>query len=52
MPKIEKYVFSMFTKNIYSTCNATQVVVFCKYVLILQNSDSNFRTLKVALYLN
>ena len=35
MPKIEKYVYYFFTKNICSARNPMQVVVFCKHVLIL-----------------
>ena len=38
----------IFTENICSAHNPMQVVVFCKLVLILYNSDSNFLTLKVA----
>ena len=34
-PKIEKYVYYVFTENICSACNPMQVVVFCKHVLIL-----------------
>ena len=34
-PKVEKYVYYIFTENICSACNPMQVVVFCKHVLIL-----------------
>ena len=34
-PKLKKYVYYIFTENIYSTCSLIQVVVFCKNVLIL-----------------
>ena len=34
-PKIEKYVYYVFTENICSACNPMQMVVFCKHVLIL-----------------
>ena len=34
-PKLKKYVRYIFVENIYSTWNPTQVVVFCKNVLIL-----------------
>ena len=44
MPKIEK---DKYTGNIFSTCNAIQVVVFCKHLLSLKNNNSNFFTLKV-----
>ena len=47
-PKIEKYVYYIFTANICSTCNPMQVVVFCKNVLILHSNNSNFLTLRVA----
>ena len=40
-PKIEKYVYYIFTEDICSACNPMQVVVFCKHALILQNNDSN-----------
>ena len=29
-PKLEKYVYCIFTENICSACNPMQVVVFCK----------------------
>ena len=29
-PKLKKYVYYIFTENIFSTCNPMQVVVFCK----------------------
>ena len=45
--KLKKYIYYIFTDSICSACNSMQVVVFCKNVLILQNSDSNFLTLKV-----
>ena len=48
MPKIEKYVYYIFTENIFAARNPMQVVVFCEQVLIVYNSDSNFLTLKVA----
>ena len=48
MPKIEKYVYYIFTENICSAYNQMQVVVFCKHVLILYNSDLKFLTFKVA----
>ena len=44
-PKLEKYVYYIFTENICSVCSPMQVVVFCKSVLILRNDDSNFPTL-------
>ena len=47
-PKIEKYVYYIFTENISSALNPMQVVGFSKQVLILYNNDSNFLTLKVA----
>ena len=47
-PKLKKCVYYIFTENNCSACNPMQVVVFCKNVLILQNNDSNFLTLKVA----
>ena len=47
-PKIENYLYYVFTDNIYFVCNPMQVVVFCKHVLILQKNDSKFLTLKVA----
>ena len=34
-PKIENYVYYIFTKNICSACNPMQVVVFSKDALIL-----------------
>ena len=34
-PKIEKYVYYTFIKNICPDHNPMQMVVFCKYVLIL-----------------
>ena len=34
-PKSEKYVYYVFTENIFSVCNPVQVVVFCKHLLIL-----------------
>ena len=34
-PEIEKYVYYIFTENIYSAHNPMLVVVFCKHVLIL-----------------
>ena len=43
-PKLEKYVYYMFTENICSSRSPMLVVVFCKRVLILQNKDSNFLT--------
>ena len=33
--KLKKYVYYIFTENINSACNTTQVVVFCKNVLTL-----------------
>ena len=33
--KSKKYMYQIFTENICSACNLTQVVVFGKYVLIL-----------------
>ena len=45
--KLKKYVYYIFTENIYSACSRVPVVVFCKNVLILQNNDPNFLTLKV-----
>ena len=50
-PKIEKYVYYIFTENICSTRNPMQVVVYCKHLLTLYKNDSNSLTLKVALYL-
>ena len=47
-PKIEKYVYHIFTENICSARNPMQAVVFCKHLLTLYNNDSNFLTLKVA----
>ena len=47
-PKLKKYVYYIFTENNCSARNPMQVVVFYKNVLILQNKDSNFLTLKVA----
>ena len=47
-PKLKKYVYYIFTENICSACNPKQVLVFSKNVLILQNNDSSFLTLKVA----
>ena len=35
MPKIEKYVYFIFTENICFARNLMEVVVFCKHVLIL-----------------
>ena len=46
-PKLKKYVY-IFTDNICSACNPMQVVVFCKNVLLFQNNNSHFLTLKVA----
>ena len=46
--KLKKYMNYIFTENICFTCKPRQVVVFCISVLILQVSDSNFLTLKVA----
>ena len=34
-PKLKKYVYYVFTKNICFACNQMQVVIFCKKVLIL-----------------
>ena len=34
-PKIEKYVFYVFTENFFSARNAIKVVFFCKHVLTL-----------------
>ena len=55
-PKIEKYVYYIFTENICSARNPMKVVVFCKHLLTLYktlyNNDSNFPTLKAAQYLN
>ena len=48
LPKLKKHVYYIFTENIRSTCNPMKVVAFCKYVLICQNSNSNFLTLKAA----
>ena len=31
-PKIEKYIYYIFTENICSACNPMQVVVFCKHI--------------------
>ena len=47
MPKIEKFLYYIFTDNSCSARNPLQVVVFCKHVLTLYNNDSNFLTLKV-----
>ena len=47
-PEFKKYVYYIFTDNIYFAYNPMQVIAFCKNVLILQNNDSNFLTLKVA----
>ena len=44
-------MYYIFTENICSARNPMQVVVFCKHVLILSKSDSNFLTLNLALYL-
>ena len=46
-PKLKKYVYYIFTENICSVCSVMQVVVSCKNILILQNSDSHFSNLKV-----
>ena len=35
LPKLKKYVYYIFTENIWSACSPRQVAVFCKYVLIL-----------------
>ena len=45
---IEKYVYYIFTENIFSAHNPIKVVVFRKHVLTLYNNNSNFFTLKVA----
>ena len=34
-PELKKYVYYIFTENIYSACNPMQVVVFCKNISIL-----------------
>ena len=34
-PKLKKYVYYIFTENICFASSPMQVVVFCKYVLIL-----------------
>ena len=34
-PKLEKYVYYIFTENICSACNPMQVAVYCKNVLVL-----------------
>ena len=47
-PKIEKYVYYLFTNNICSARNRMRVVVFCEHVLILWNNQLYFLTLKVA----
>ena len=47
-PKLKKYVYYTYTDNICFAYNPMQVIAFCKNVLILQNSDSHFLTLKVA----
>ena len=44
MPKIEKYVYYIFTQNNCSVYKPMKVVVFCKHVLILQNNNSDFLT--------
>ena len=31
-PKLKKYVYYIFSENIFSTCNPMQVVFFCKYL--------------------
>ena len=47
-----KKVYYIVIENICSAYNPMHVVVFYKHVLILQESNSNFLTLKVAWYLN
>ena len=47
-PKLKKYLYYIFTKNICSACSPMQVASFCKNILILQSNDSHFLTLKVA----
>ena len=44
-PKIETYVYYIFTENICSARNPMQVVVFRKYVLTLYNNE-----VSIALY--
>ena len=44
----KKYAHYIFTENICSVCSPMQVKVSYKNVLIMQNNDSNFVTLKVA----
>ena len=34
-PKLKEYVYCIFTENIRSACCLTQVVVFCKNIIIL-----------------
>ena len=41
-PETEKYVYYKYAENIFSARNPVQVVVFCKYVLILKNSGPKF----------
>ena len=48
LSKLKKYVYYTFKKNYCSACNPVQVIVFYKNVLILQNNNSNFITLRVA----
>ena len=40
-PKLKKYVYYIFTKNICSACSTMQVAIFCKNVLILYCIDTN-----------
>ena len=47
-PELKKHACCIFTENICPAWSSMQVVVFCKNVLILYNSDSSFLTLKVA----
>ena len=44
-PKIETYVYYIFTENICSARNPMQVVVFRKHVLILYSNE-----VSIALY--
>ena len=47
-PKLKKYVYYIFTENICSVCSNASGSIFCQIILILQNNDLNFLTMKVA----
>ena len=45
-PKLKKYMYYIFKENICSACNPTQVVAFCKGLLILKKRRLKFSHIK------